>query len=136
VIIHTREAETQTIQLLKEHWADSGLSGILHCFSGSLELAQACLQMGFLISFSGILTFPKAHAVHQVAQVVPTDKMLIETDCPYLAPVPHRGHRNEPAFVIKTANTLAEIKGLTLEAVGRFTTENYIRFVGRDRNHG
>lgn len=132
VIIHTREAEDRTLQILKEYWADCGLGGIMHCFSGSLDLAQECLDMGFLISFSGILTFPKARTVQQVARIVPEHRLLIETDCPYLAPVPHRGRRNEPAFVARTADALAEIRGLSLETVGRLTTENYLRFSRRE----
>jgi TatD DNase family protein len=132
VIIHTREAEDRTLQILREYWDDCRLGGIMHCFSGSLDLAQECLDMGLLISFSGILTFPKSRTVQQVARIVPEHRILIETDCPYLAPVPHRGRRNEPAFVVQTAGALAEIKGLSLETVGRLTTENYLRFSKRE----
>jgi len=127
VIIHTREAEEETLQILKEDWGKNGLGGILHCFSGSLKMAEECLELGFLVSFSGMLTFPKAQAVRDVAQEIPLEKLLIETDSPYLAPIPFRGKRNEPAYVVETAKALGELKGLSTDAVGRITAENYRR---------
>ena len=127
VIIHTREAESETHETLKSHWHGSGLGGILHCYSGSWELAKACLEMGFLVSFSGMLTFPKAQSVRDVAEKVPMDRLLIETDSPFLAPVPHRGKRNEPAFVVETAKAIARVKGLSVEDVAKTTTANYHR---------
>jgi len=127
VIIHTREAEEETLKLLKEDWGQAEIGGILHCYSGSLELAQAGLEMGFLVSFSGMLTFPKAQNVREVAQKVPLERLLIETDAPFLAPVPHRGKRNEPAFVVETAKAMAELKETSVEAIGRQTSENYRR---------
>jgi len=126
VIIHTREAETETLEILKEH--QSGLRGILHCYSGTWNFAKACLEMDFLVSFSGMLTFPKAQNVRDVASKVPLDRLLIETDAPYLAPVPHRGERNEPALVVETAKALALLKGVSLEEIANMTTENYQRF--------
>ena len=127
VILHTREAEEDTLKLLKENWGQPGIGGILHCYSGSLELAQAGLEMGFLISFSGMLTFPKARNVREVAEQVPMERLLIETDAPFLAPVPHRGKRNEPSFVVETAKAMAELKETSVEAIGRQTSENYRR---------
>ena len=106
VIIHTREAEAETIAILKSEWAGAGIPGIMHCFSGSLGLAQQALELGFLISFSGILTFKKADDLRSIAEQVPLDRLLIETDCPYLTPVPFRGRRNEPAHVAEVAEQL------------------------------
>jgi TatD DNase family protein len=127
VIIHTREAEEETLQILKEDWGKNELGGILHCFTGSLKMAEECLELGFLVSFSGMLTFPKAQAVRDVAQEIPLEKLLIETDSPYLAPIPFRGKRNEPAYVVETAKALGELKGLSTDAVGQITAENYRR---------
>jgi TatD DNase family protein len=127
VIIHTREAEEDTLKALQENWGQPEIGGILHCYSGSLQLAQAGLEMGFLVSFSGMLTFPKAQNVREVAQKVPIERLLIETDAPFLAPVPHRGKRNEPAFVVETANAMAQLKGTSIEVIGRQTSENYRR---------
>ena len=127
VIIHTREAEAETIELLKSEWAGSGLPGIMHCFSGSLWLAQQAIELGMSISFSGIVTFKKADELRAIAKQVPTDKLLIETDCPFLAPVPFRGKRNEPAFVVEVARCLAELRETTLEEMGRTTAANFNR---------
>ena len=127
VIIHTREAEEETLQVLQENWGQPEIGGILHCYSGSLDLAQAGLEMGFLVSFSGIITFPKAQSVRDVAQQVPMDRLLIETDAPFLAPVPYRGKRNEPSFVVETAKVLAQLKETSIEVIARQTSENYRR---------
>src|SRR6267143_454403 len=115
VIIHTREAEKETVDILKTRWAGSNLPGIMHCFSGSLALAQQAIELGFSISFSGIVTFKKAEDLRTIAAQVPLDRLLIETDCPFLAPVPFRGKRNEPAYVVEVARCLAGIHGLSLE---------------------
>lgn len=128
VIIHTREAEDDTIEIMREAWAERGgrkIGGILHCFTGTQRLADAAVEMGFMISFSGVLTFKKAEELRAVAQSLPMEKILIETDCPYLAPVPHRGKRNEPAFVVETARKLAELHQLTVEDVARITSYNF-----------
>ena len=127
VIIHTREAEEETLKVLQENWGQPEVGGILHCYSGSLEFAQAGLEMGFWVSFSGMLTFPNAQNVRDVAQKVPMERLLIETDAPFLAPVPHRGRRNEPSFVVETAKVMAQLKGTSIEVVGRQTSENYRR---------
>ena len=133
VIIHTREAEQDTIEILKSEYFDARRRGIFHCFSGSLELAKAGLDLGFLISFSGILTFKKAEDLRTVAKYVPLDRVLIETDCPYLSPVPYRGWRNEPAHVVEVARGLGDCRGLTLDEVGNITTDNFVKFF--DLNH-
>ena len=128
VIIHTREAEDDTSSILREAWAERGghkIGGILHCFTGTQRLADAAVEMGFLISFSGVLTFKNAEELRAVAQSLPLEKILIETDCPYLAPVPHRGQRNEPAYVVETAAKIAELHQLTVEDVARMTSYNF-----------
>ena len=127
VIIHTREAEDETIEILRTEWADARLPGVMHCFSGSARLAQQALDLGFSISFSGIVTFKKAEELRGIASEIPVDRLLIETDCPYLAPVPHRGKRNEPAFVVEVARCIAEVRGMTLQEVAQVTTANFSR---------
>jgi TatD DNase family protein len=127
VIIHTREAEEDTIALLEEH---APVRGVVHCFTGTAHLAERALDMGLTLSFSGILTFPKSGALRAVASGVPDDRLLLETDAPYLAPVPHRGQRNEPAFVAATAALLAGLRGTTPEVLGAVTTENFKRLFG------
>lgn len=130
VIIHTRDAEDDTISMLQKTWAEAGgidIGGIIHCFTGTHKLADAAIEMGFHISFSGVVTFKTAEDLRRVAESVPMEKLLIETDCPFLAPVPHRGKRNEPAFVIETAKKLAELKQTSLEEIGRQTSSNFRR---------
>jgi len=116
------------MKMLQEHWAPSGLGGILHCFTGTWAHAQRALDMGFMISFAGNVTFPKAQQIREAAKQVPIDRMLIETDSPFLAPVPHRGKRNEPAFVKEVARQLGEICGRSTEAIGLQTAKNFYRF--------
>ncbi|HEV7474136.1 MAG TPA: TatD family hydrolase [Pyrinomonadaceae bacterium] len=125
VIIHTREAETDTIEILREEWTGTDRRGIMHCFSGSAMLAQATIELGFLISFAGVLTFKKAEDLRAVAADVPLDRLLIETDCPFLTPVPFRGRRNEPALVVEVARSLAAIHGKTLEEIAAITSANF-----------
>ncbi|MDD4737107.1 MAG: TatD family hydrolase [Kiritimatiellae bacterium] len=127
VMIHSREAEEDTLALLRAYaqtLSDPSRAGALHCFTGSRRMAKALLDLGFYISFSGILTFPRAIELQEVSNYVPEDRLLIETDCPYLAPVPHRGKRNEPAYVIRVAEKLAELRGKTREEMARITTAN------------
>jgi TatD DNase family protein len=127
VIIHTREAWPDTLRLLGEaHLA----GGIMHCFSGGPEEAEQALALGFHVSFAGVVTFPRALRVQAAARMVPLDRLLVETDAPYLAPVPHRGKRNEPAFVVETARKLAELRGVAMEEIAAATTENFRRFLG------
>jgi TatD DNase family protein len=135
VIVHTREAEQETIDILRTTCAESHLTGVLHCFSGSLSLASQALELGFLVSFSGIITFKKADELRAVAAQIPLDRLLIETDCPYLAPIPFRGKRNEPAYVVEVARCLAEIRGLEVEELGRITAANFARLFKLDLQH-
>jgi len=133
IVIHCRpsnnseDAWQDCLNLITIHWRPSGLGGILHCFTGNWTHAQRALDMGFLISFAGNVTFPKAQQIRDAAQQVPIDRMLIETDSPYLAPVPHRGKRNEPAFVKETARQIGELRGMSMEDVARQTTHNFYR---------
>jgi len=129
VIIHTREAEEETVQILETEYAGAERRGVFHCFSGSKTLAAHALELGFMISFSGIVTFRKAEELREIAKQVPLDRLLIETDCPYLTPVPYRGKRNEPAYVVEVARCIAELRGLLPEEVARVTTENFKRFL-------
>ena len=129
VIIHTREAERETIEILKSDYDGASRRGVFHCFSGSRELALRALELEFMISFSGIVTFRKAEELREVAKEVPLDRLLVETDCPFLAPVPHRGKRNEPAYVVEVARCLAELRGVETEAIAKATTDNFKRFL-------
>ncbi|MCM2679899.1 TatD family hydrolase [Echinimonas agarilytica] len=126
LIIHTRDAREDTIAILKEEKGhESG--GVMHCFTESLEMAQASMELGFMISFSGIVTFKNAEELRQVALAVPLEQMLVETDSPYLAPVPYRGKSNQPGYVREVAEYLAVLKGVTYEELARITTENFYR---------
>jgi TatD DNase family protein len=124
LVVHTREADDETAGLLEEEGAGE-VGGVIHCFTGGLELARRALALGFYISFSGIMTFPRAEVIQQVAREVPVDRFLVETDAPFLAPPPYRGKRNEPAFVVEVARKLAALRGVTLEEVGRQAQRNY-----------
>jgi TatD DNase family protein len=128
VIIHTREAETDTIDILRAEYAQSIHGGIMHCFGGSLELARQAIDLGFMISFSGNISFKKADDIRSVARALPLDTLLIETDCPYLTPVPFRGKRNEPARVVEVARVLADLHGKEIAEMGQLTTANFLRF--------
>lgn len=123
IIIHNREATEDVITILEEERADE-VGGIMHCYSDHVEYVQRCLDLGFYISLGGPVTFKNAKDPKEVAKIVPLDRLLIETDCPYLAPHPHRGKRNEPAYVKLVAETIAEIKGISLEELAQRTTEN------------
>lgn len=133
IIIHCRPSDNSenawddTLSLIREHWVTTGLGGILHCFTGGKRHARAALDMGFLISFAGNITFPKAEGIRDVAREIPLDRMLIETDSPFLAPIPHRGKRNEPAFVVEVARKIAELRQISREEVGSQTAENFSR---------
>jgi TatD DNase family protein len=127
IVIHTREAWDDTLALLREHWAPSGLGGIMHCFSGGAAEARQALDLGFYLSFGGIVTFPKATELHEVARLAPADRILVETDAPYLAPVPKRGKRNEPAYILETARKLADLRGESLESIATVTSANFRR---------
>lgn len=129
VVVHTRAADDDTIAIIREDGAGS-VRGVFHCFSGSARLAQEALDLGFLLSFSGMLTFPKAGSIRDIAAGVPADRLLVETDCPYLAPVPLRGRRNEPAFVVQTARQLAEVRQVGLDDLDTLVTGNLVRMLG------
>jgi TatD DNase family protein len=134
IVIHCRPSEdsdnawNDCFALMQEHWAAKGLGGILHCFTGNWQQAKSALDMGFMISFAGNLTFPKAQQIRDAALEVPLESVLIETDSPYLAPVPHRGKRNEPAFVRETARKLGELRATETEEIGKQTTRNFYKF--------
>jgi TatD DNase family protein len=127
VIIHTREAWEETLSLLRTHWAPTGFGGVFHCFSGGPAEAREALGLGFHLGFGGVVTFPKAERVREAARYVPADRLLLETDAPYLAPVPHRGKRNEPAFILETARRLAAERGEPPETLAANTTRNFQR---------
>jgi TatD DNase family protein len=126
IVIHTREAWDDTISALRTHW-NPQRGGIMHCFSGNPEQAQQALDLGFYLSFGGIVTFPKALEIQESARLCPSDRILIETDAPYLAPVPKRGKRNEPAFMLETARKLAQLRGVSEQAIAEATTANFRR---------
>jgi TatD DNase family protein len=125
------DAWADTLSLLEEHWRPTELGGVMHCFSGNVAEAKKSLDLGFLLSFAGNLTYPKAQGIRDAAVFAPLDRILVETDAPFLAPIPNRGQRNEPAWVTHTAAHLAEIRGITPEAVAEATTANFHRFFSR-----
>ena len=131
IIVHSRDADEDTVRLLRDGAAKGNLRGVIHCFTSTQYLADAALEMGFYISLSGIVTFKNAEALRQVAKTVPLDRLLVETDSPYLAPVPHRGRVNEPRHVIHVAQAIAAIKEVTLEEVAQATTANFYRLFPR-----
>jgi TatD DNase family protein len=136
IVIHCRPSDNSanawddTLRLLRDHWSAAGLGGVMHCFGGTVAHACASLELGFMISFAGNITYPKAQNIRDAAAIVPFDKMFIETDSPYLAPVPHRGKRNEPAFVTEVARKIGELRGFSPEEIGRQTSDNFRRFFG------
>jgi len=130
VVIHTREAWEDTLRLLGEHAPAGRAAGIMHCFSGGPEEAAQSIELGFYISFAGVVTFPKAARVQAAARMAPPDRLLVETDAPYLAPVPYRGRRNEPAYVVETARQLAVLRQTTLEEIAAATTANFRTLFG------
>jgi TatD DNase family protein len=134
IVIHCRpsdgseDAWNDCLDLMERHWSTSGLGGVLHCFTGPVTHAKRALDLGFMISFAGNITFPKAQQIRDAALEVPLQRILIETDSPYLAPVPNRGKRNEPAFVKDVARQIGELRGISTEEAGRQTSENFYRF--------
>jgi TatD DNase family protein len=131
LIVHTREAEEDTAEILGEAVRGGGVTGVFHCFTGTAELARTALDLGFFISLSGIVTFKNAHDLQETAKWLPADRMLVETDSPFLAPVPHRGQLCEPAFVADTAAFVAELRGEEPERLGEATSENFFRLFSR-----
>jgi TatD DNase family protein len=130
VVIHTRAADDDTIAILREELSGYSRAGVLHCFGGSLQMAEQAIELRFFISFAGNLTFKKADDLRVIAGTLPLERLLVETDCPYLTPIPFRGKRNEPARVVETAKFLAELKNVSVEEVGRITSENFARLFG------
>jgi TatD DNase family protein len=134
IVIHCRPSDNSDnawddcLRLIQEQWAPKGIGGVLHCFTGVWPQGKRALDMGFMISFAGNVTFPKAQQIRDAALEVPLDRLFIETDSPYLAPIPHRGKRNEPAFVKETARKIGELRGLSMEEVGEQTSRNFYNF--------
>ena len=135
LIVHTRSADEDTCRILREEAGRGTFPGVIHCFSAGRAVAETALEIGFHVSFSGILTFKKAEEVRAVARDVPVDRLLVETDAPYLAPVPYRGRRNEPAHVVHTAARLADIKGLDQAELACVTTDNFFRLFSKSAPH-
>lgn len=131
LIIHSRSADDDMAAILEEEAGQGAFPFLLHCFTGGMDLARRALALGGYISFSGIITFKNAEEIREVARMVPADRYLVETDAPYLAPIPHRGESNEPAYVRHTAEKLAEVRGTTLAAVGAETTANFARLFSK-----
>ena len=131
LVIHARDADADMATILRQEMGKGGFDAVLHCFTSTAALAETGLELGFYISFSGVLTFKNAATLREIAAETPLDRILIETDAPYLAPAPHRGRRNEPAFVIETARALAAIKGLEAEAVAEATRTNALRLFAK-----
>ena len=136
IVIHTREAWTDTVGLLREHWVPTGLPCVMHCFTGGPDEAREVLDLGFDVSFAGVVTYPKAVNLHEAAKMVPLNRMLVETDAPFLAPVPYRGKRNEPAYVIHTAARIAELRSEDVADIAAATSENFRRVFIETRQHG
>src|SRR5215469_14358263 len=134
IVIHCRPSDNSEnawddcLRLISEQWVPSGLGGVMHCFTGNPEQAKRSLDMGFMISFAGNVTFPKAQQIRDAARMVPMDRMLIETDSPFLAPIPYRGKRNEPMFVKEVARQIGELHGFSADEIGHQTTQNFYRF--------
>jgi TatD DNase family protein len=133
LVIHTREAEADTAEMLEKAVEKGGVGGVLHCFTGSAELARKGLDLGFYVSLSGIVTFKNAQELQETARWIPLDRLLVETDSPFLAPVPHRGKTCEPAFVADTAAFLADLRGEEPDALAEATTANFFRLFGKAR---
>ncbi|WEJ31476.1 TatD family hydrolase [Devosia sp. SD17-2] len=131
LVIHSRQADDDMARILEEETGQGAFPFVLHCFTAGRELAERSLALGGYISFSGIITFRNAKEIQEVAQIVPADRYLVETDSPYLAPIPHRGQPNEPSYVRHTAEKVAEIRGVSLEQVGRESTENFYRLFSK-----
>ena len=129
--IHTRDADDDTIAILEEEHAKGAFPAVLHCFTGGRKLALRALDLGLYVSFSGVITFKNAEALHEIARDVPLDRVLVETDAPFLAPIPFRGKRNEPAYVVRTAAALASLMGVSNDEIACATTENFFRFYSK-----
>ena len=131
LVIHAREADADMARILKEETGKGGFPAVLHCFTGGRDLAFAAIDLGHYVSFTGILTFKNSAALRDIAAALPAERVLVETDAPYLAPLPHRGQRNEPAYVVETARVLAETRGVSIDDIARQTTENFFRLFNK-----
>jgi TatD DNase family protein len=131
LVIHAREADADMARILKEESGKGAFPAVLHCFTGGRDLAFAAVELGFYVSFTGILTFKNSQSLRDIAAALPATRVLVETDAPYLAPLPHRGRRNEPAYVVATAKVLAETRGVSPEAIAQQTTENFFRLFSK-----
>lgn len=131
--IHTRDADLDTIAILEDEHGKGPFKAVLHCFTGGRDLAMRAVDLGLMVSFSGVLTFKKSEALRDIARDVPMDRLLVETDAPFLAPEPYRGKVNEPSYVVRTAATLAEVKGVTPEEIATATTDNFFRYYTKAR---
>jgi len=131
LVIHSREADDDTARILEEETGKGAFRAVLHCFTGGADLARRAIALGHFISFTGILTFKNSAALRAIAAELPADRILVETDAPYLAPGRHRGKRNEPAYVIETANVLAEVRGVSFDTIARQTTDNFFCLFGK-----
>jgi len=131
LVVHTRDAEDDTAIMIGKAVEEGGVTGVLHCFTGSQDLARKALDLGFYISLSGIVTFKNARELQETAKIIPDDRILVETDSPFLAPVPHRGQTCEPAFVADTARFVAELRGVPLEMLAQQTTDNFFKLFNK-----
>jgi TatD DNase family protein len=131
LVIHAREADEDTARILEEEMGKGPFPAVLHCYTGGPELARRAIALGHSISFTGIVTFKNSGALREIAESLPADRFLVETDAPYLAPLPHRGKRNEPAYVVEVAKVLAEVRGVSADEIGRQTTENFFRLFSK-----
>ena len=136
IIIHTRDADADMASMLRQAMLERPFSGLLHCFTSSRELAEVALDLGLSISISGIVTFKNAAELRDTVKYIPLDRLLVETDAPYLAPIPHRGKRNEPAFVAHTAQAVADLKGVSAAALAEATTDNFFRLFRKAQRPG
>jgi TatD DNase family protein len=135
VVIHTRDAWADTLDALRTYWAPHNLPCVMHCFTGNADQARECLDLNSYLAFGGVTTFPKSAAIREAARITPDDRLLLETDSPYLAPIPHRGKRNEPAFVFHTAQAIAATRGIAIEDLASQTTANFERLFQVDQLH-
>lgn len=131
LVIHSRDCDADMIQILREESGKGGFPAVLHCFTGGRDLAFAAIDLGHYVSFTGILTFKNSDALREIAAALPADRMMVETDAPYLAPLPYRGKRNEPAYVVETAKVLADARGVAADEIRRQTTENFFRLFSK-----
>ena len=131
LVIHAREADDDTARILEEESGKGAFPAVLHCYTGGPDLARRAIALGHYISFTGIVTFKNSGALREIAKAVPADRFLVETDAPYLAPLPYRGKRNEPSYVVEVAKVLAEVRGVTLDELSRQTTENFFKLFAK-----